>query len=211
MALDDFWMSVRKAARLPAPRSLVDSPRLDAEAIDRALRNTTIWQSPAAVAGFVEADFSFLTDAERSRLAELHRDFLAAVTQKHQTAVPQDDLIEKTLPIFRGIIQVLEFDRYGDPTAFRLGKLIENAIASSRPPELAELRFNTGTDHSGDPAIWIWAFLSADVSESDETFLEAAHSLGELLDPIARQVAPDRWPYMSFRSTADQSEPVEAA
>jgi hypothetical protein len=211
MALDDFWMNVRTAARLPVPQSLVDSPQLDAEAIDRALRITTAWLSPSAVAGFFEQDFSFLTDAERVRLAELHRDFLAAVTKKSQTALPAGDLIEKALPIFRGIVQALEYDRYGDPTAFRLGKLIEKAIAARRPPELAELRFNTGSDHSGDPALWIWAFLSADVSDSDEKFLETAQELRDLLDPAARQVSPDRWPYISFRSMAEQSEPVEAA
>jgi hypothetical protein len=211
MAVDDFWMNVRTAARLPVPQSLVDSPQLDAEAIDRALRITTAWLSPSAVAGFFEQDFSFLTDAERLRLAELHRDFLEAVTKKSQTALPAGDLIEKVLPIFRGIVQALEYDRYGDPTAFRLGKLIEKAIAARRPPELAELRFNTGSDHSGDPALWIWAFLSADVSDSDEKFLETAQEFRDLLDPAARQVSPDRWPYISFRSMAEQSEPVEAA
>jgi len=122
MALDDFWMSVRAAARLPVAQSLVDSPRLDAEAIDLALRKTLGWLSPGAVAGFVAEDFSFLADAERLRLAKLISDFLTAVTTKSGPAPPRGDLIEKTLPIFRGIVQALEFDRYGDPTAFRLGK-----------------------------------------------------------------------------------------
>ena len=39
MALDDFWMSVRAAAKLPVPQALVDSPRLDADAVDRAAEN----------------------------------------------------------------------------------------------------------------------------------------------------------------------------
>jgi hypothetical protein len=56
---------------------------------------------------------------------------------------------------------MLEFDRYGDAEAYRPGKQIERALHISRPPELAELRFNSGIDHSGDPALWIWAFLSA--------------------------------------------------
>ncbi len=210
MALDDFWISVRVAARLPVQQSVVDAPRLDTAAIDRALRKTNLWLSPGAVAGFVEGDISFLADAERSRLVGLYRDFLAAVMTKNHATDPAGELADKILPAFRGIVQALEFDRFGDPTAFRLGKLIESAIASCRPPELAELRFNTGSDHSGDPAIWIWAFLFADVSESDEKFLETAQGLRDLLDPIARRVAPDRWPYISFRSMAEQSEPVEA-
>ena len=45
----------------------------------------------------------------------------------------------------------MEFDRYGDAEAYRIGKQIERALEGRRPPELAELRFNTGTDNTGDP------------------------------------------------------------
>jgi len=74
-----------------------------------------------------------------------------------------------------------------------------------RPRELAELRFGTGLDHTGDPAIWIWAFLQDDTWD-DEQFLASARQMDELLDPAARRVAPDRWPYLSFRSLAEDAE-----
>jgi hypothetical protein len=106
---------------------------------------------------------------------------------------------------------MLEFGRYGDAEALRLGKLIEREIEPYRPPELAELRFQSGPDHSGDPAIWIWVFLSAEVSEDDERFLKTAQQVREWLDPVAREVCGDRWPYLSFRSIAEESEPVEAS
>jgi hypothetical protein len=118
--------------------------------------------------------------------------------------------VERALPLFRDIVQSLGFDRYGDAEAFRLGKLIERGIAPRRPSELAELRFNTGLDHSGDPALWIWAFLSDEVSETDARFLETAQTLQGLLHSAARRVAPDRWPYISFRSMAEQLESLEA-
>jgi hypothetical protein len=40
--------------------------------------------------------------------------------------------------------------------------------------------------------------------------LEAAQRLRGPLEDVARQVAPDRFPFLSFRSLKEQSEPVEA-
>ena len=211
MALDTFWISVRSAARLPGTQPIADAPRLDAEAIESALRGATRWLSPAAVAGFDEKDFSFLPDDERDHLAKLVTEFRAAVSGLKATVPATGDVVEKALPLFKGVVQSLEFDRYGDPAAFWIGKLIEHEIEPDRPAALAELRFNTGSDHSGDPAVWIWAFLNDAASENDEVFLENAQKLHEFLDPVARQVAPDRWPYIYVRSLAEQSEPVEAS
>ena len=60
-------------------------------------------------------------------------------------------------------MEFLEFDRYADAEAYRLGKLIERELRPRWPVELAQLRFNTGLDHSGDPALWVWAYLTEDV------------------------------------------------
>ena len=114
------------------------------------------------------------------------------------------------LPEFRDIIGLLEFDRYENAEAFRLGKRFEREIAPWRPPELAELRFSAWLDHSGDPGLWIWAYLSDAVSQNDEDFLEAARRLRGPLEEVAQDVAPDRFPYLAFRSLKEQSEPVEA-
>ncbi|MGO8899741.1 MAG: hypothetical protein ACLQU5_15535, partial [Isosphaeraceae bacterium] len=65
--------------------------------------------------------------------------------------------------------------------------------------------------HTGDPALWIWVFLTEDVSKDDETFLRAAQWLPTILDPIARRVAPGRWPYLSFRPITEPAEAVEAS
>ena len=72
------------------------------------------------------------------------------------------------------------------------------------------MRFRTKLDHTGDPGLWIWAYLSDEVSEKDEDFLEAAQRLRNPLEDVAREVASDRFPYLSFRSLREQSEPVEA-
>ena len=210
MALRDFWISVRRGARLVTPQAIVDAPRLDPTLIERTLQSTTLWLTPRAVAGFDEVDFGFLPDEERGHLGKLVADFRAIASTVDPTAPAPHDAVEKALPLFGEIVRSLEFDRYGDAEAFELGKLIERTIEPIRPVELAELRFNTGLDHSGDPGIWIWAFLTDEAAASDAQFLETARKLHDLLDPVARTVAPHRWPYISFRALADQANPVEA-
>jgi hypothetical protein len=104
-----------------------------------------------------------------------------------------------------------EFNRYEDPEAYRLGKQIEREIKPQWPPELAEIQFKTALDHTGDPGIWIRAWLTEEASATDDQFLENAKELRHWLDPIARDVAPDRWPYLSFWSIADEAELADAS
>ncbi len=208
---DEFWRSVRAAANFVAPPVTADAPKLDAVAIEQALRRTTVWLTPRAVAGFNDEDFDFLPDADRAKLALLVTAFRQIALEVKPTAPPSHAQVAQAVPLFRDVVGILEFDRYGDAEAYRLGKQIEQAIEPYRPKELAELRFNTGPDHSGDPAIWIWAFLTDVAAESDERFLENAEQLGKMLDLVARALVPDRWPYLSFRSIAEQSEVVEAS
>lgn len=207
MSLREFWISVRTGARLLAPSATVDSPKLDAGAIERVLRRATLWLTPSVVAGFNEADFAFLPDSERKRLAELVAGFRQVASQVPPTAPANEDQIERALPLFREIIGLLEFHRFGDDEAYRIGKQIERAIEAHRPRELVELRFNTGTDNTADPAIWIWAFLS---DEKEDDFLRRARAVRPLLDWASRTVAPDLLPYISFRSVGEQAELAEA-
>lgn len=212
MPFHEFWVSVRSTMKvLAAPRLVADVPRLDEEAIETQLRKGDWWLTTAAVAGFAESDLEFLPKEEQTRLADFVRQFTEVARTVNPKAPAPKDAVDRGLPLFKGIIQVLEFDRFAGPEAFRLGKLIEREIREERPDELAELRFNTGIDHSGDSALWIWAFLSAEASDDDETFLKTAQALSALLDPVARRVAPERWPYLSFRPVAEFTEPVEAS
>jgi hypothetical protein len=210
MAFHDFWNNVRIGAKLYAPEFIAEAPPLDTDAIEDMLRKTTHWVTPRSVAAFDENDFAFLPDSERAQLAKLVADFRQVTSTVSPMAPAPAGTVERALPLSREIIGLLEFDRYENAEAFRLGKLIEREIAPWRPPELAELRFRAGLDHTGDPGLWIWAYLSDDVSEKDEDFLEAARRLRIPLEDVAREVAPDRFPYLSFRSLREQSEPVEA-
>jgi hypothetical protein len=202
--------NVRSAVRYFAPQAIVDWPRLDTAALEGKLREQTDWLTPESVAGFDEKDLSILPDLERVKLAKLVADFQAVASQADPDAPPPDTVMEKGLRLFLEIVRLLEFDRYGDAEAFRVGKLIERETARRKTPEIAEIRFNTGLDHSGDPGLWIWVFLTEDVSRDDETFLKSAQRLRALLDPVARRVSPDRWPYLSFRPIAEPAEAMEA-
>lgn len=206
MSLAEFWSNVRTSARFVSPRATVDSPRLDAGAIESALRRSTLWLTPGAVAGFDAADFDFLPDDDRAELGRLVTEFRRTAARVPATGPVTDEQVAAALPVFRDIVGRLAFDRYGDPEAYRVGHRIEQAIAGPRPPELVELRFDTGTDSTADPAVWVWAFLA---DESDEDFLRRAHSVRPLLDRAARAAAPDRLPYISFRSIGEQAELAE--
>ena len=210
MALQDFWLSVRTAARLFSPRAIVDSTRLDDGTIERTLRGATLWLTRGAVAGFDAADFPFLPAPERAHLADHVAEFREVAAAVNPTAPAPREAVERALPLFAKIVKSLEFDRFEDPEAYRLGKTIEREIAPYRPPELAELRFRTGWDHTGDPGLWIYAFLGGSASGSDEAFLGATPRLRKWLAEVARQVAPDRFPYISFRDLAEEEDEVEA-
>ncbi len=210
MSVHDFWVSVRTGARLFPPQVIVDTSRLDAGAIERTLQRATPWLTRGSVAGFNETDYHFLPDAEREKLGQLVSAFQKIASGVNPTAPATNDQVAQAHPLFRDIVGMLEFDRYEDAEAFQLGKEIEREIQTYRPRELAKLRFRTGLDHTGDPAIWIWAFLQDDAWD-DERFLASARQIDELLDPAARRVAPDRWPYLSFRSLAEEAEIAAAS
>jgi hypothetical protein len=208
MALRDFWINVRRVTPLPAPEAVIDSPKLDAARIEQALRGTDLWLTPRAVAGYHEADFDFLPEPERQRLTRLVEGFQQIAAEIDPTAPPPQEAVEQALPLFQDIIVLLEFDRFGDAEAFRLGKQIENLIRRHRPPELVELRFQTGLDHTGDPAIWIW-YLLADDAADEERLFQTAERARKLLDGAARSVAPERWPYVRFRTVGEHAELME--
>jgi hypothetical protein len=210
MSLNEFWTNVCRGAGPIVPPVVADSPRFDRQSIESALRRATLWLTPRAVDGFDESDFPFLGDVERVRLSKLVSDFRDAAAKVSPTTPAAPDVAGRGLHLFAEIVEMLELDRYGDADAYKLGKEIERALRPYQPAALAELRFNSGLDHTGDPALWIWAFLSEEVSSNDDTFLRAARELREILRNIARRAAPDRWPYISFRPISEPIEAVEA-
>ena len=128
------------------------------------LREGTSWLTPRAVDGFEVKEFSFLPDDERSKLAKLVADFQMVASSISPTAAVPEDTVERAIPVFLDVVRLLEFDRYGDAEAFRLGKMIEQDLL--QPANCKRFTgFNTGLNHSGDPALWIWVFLTDDIQK----------------------------------------------
>jgi hypothetical protein len=211
MSLEQFWTNVRIGARLTAPEVIADAPTLDEAAIESALRKETHWLTPETVEGFQESDFPFLSNDERERLAKAVEGFEKATATMSPTAAPSAHELELALPHFREIVKILEFNRYGDAEAYRLGKQIEKKLQPLQLGDIAELRFNTGLDHSGDPALWIWVFLTEEISSKDADFLKSASRLREIVQPIAQRASPDRWPYLSFLPIREPAEVAEVS
>jgi hypothetical protein len=212
MAFQDFWMNVRKAARFMPFRPVVDAPKPDAKAIEKGLRGQIGWLTLQTVAGFNEADFGFLPEADLARLAQGVKEFRAIASRIHPVNPPTDKQVNEAIPPLREIIQILEFHRYEGADALRLGKRIEQALEPYWPPELAQLRFKTGNDHTGAPGIWIWAILTKPASSSDDLFLANVRPIRHLLDVVARDVVgTERWPFLSFRLRAEKVEMVETS
>lgn len=205
MSLHDFWSHVRIGAKLVAPQVSVVGPRLDAGAVETVVRNAHLWLTPKSVAGFDPADFAFLDPEEQKRLSDSVERFRGVARTVPATAPPTAAQIESALPPFREIVEMLDFERYGDAEAYRIGKRIERMIRDDRPEWVADLRFETGSDASGDPAVWVWVVMADEAAEGDGG-TSNARAARALLDGAAREAAPDRWPYIRFQTVSEQAE-----
>ena len=76
---------------------------------------------------------------------------------------------------------------------------------------MAELRFYAGDDSAGEPAIWVWAFLSDEATATDDLLVETGRRVRPILRAAARAAAPDRYPYILFRGISERVEEEVAA
>jgi len=210
MSVRDFFLSVRTAAGLVFPTATVDSPTLDASRIEEILRGAHLWLTPSSVQGFNHEDFGFLPENERNRLEECVHSFREVASRVPTAAAASDEQVQRALPHFRGILEILRPDRYGDPDALILGKRLEQRWQDERPSWVRELRFETGEDANGDPAVWIWVFIEDDAARK-EVFAENARVVREALMGILRSLEDDRWPYIRFRTVSEQNASHEMA
>jgi hypothetical protein len=191
------------------PTVTVDSPRLESTKIEAMLRSADLWLTGKSVEGFNEADFLFLPDSERKALKDDVEAFSEVASHVPPAAPTTGQQRDAARPPFQRIIERLEFDRYLDAEAYRIGKQVERAILDRRPAELLSLRFQTSVDNTGDPAIRIWAYIKDDVMQSPE-FSEKTSRIRRLLESASRAIAPERWPYVRFRTDVEQREIEEA-
>lgn len=203
--LDRFWYDVQRASGYDMPDSVIDSPRLDAGSIETLLRGATLWLAPKVVAKFRPEGFWFLPAAEQARLADSVEAFRHAAEPIPWGEPATPAQVEAALPPFANIVALLEFDRFADPAAYRMGKQVEALIARRRPPELTELRFTTGRDHDGDPLLEIWSI----VAEENGAFLRAVDRIRPLIDAAARETFENPMEYFPLQSFTTVSEQLE--
>jgi len=208
MSLQDFWVSVRTAARMIAPTVTADSPRINIGDIERILRGAVIWLTPKSVAGFNERDFDFLSDAERTQLSESVHQFIAVARHVGPREAASESQIQQALPHFLRIVEILGGNRFADPEAFVLGKRIEQQTAGRVPESVLELRFETGEDSSGGEGLWVWVVLKDEIAEDQEILLFNANEIREMLKDAVRELGIKRWPYVRFRTNSDL-EPLQ--
>lgn len=210
MSLEVFWGTVRFATERAMSSASGDTrddvaPGPDAPMIQRPLASDLdLWLSPAVVSDFDIQDFDFLSGEERARLKKLVEDFAKIAQTVDQMGPTTKAQREAARPLLMEIARILGFDRYQDPDALRLGKLVERELDErGRPAEIERLEFKTDYDHTGDPGIWIWAYLSDAAVETDEAFRSNTRRIRSILDSVARKIAPDLWPYIAFRSIGE--------
>jgi len=203
MSLQEFWISVKTGASFLAPTATVDSPKLDAGRIEAILRGADIWLTPKSVEGFDENDFTFLANDERVRLKQCVDEFLQVAQQVPPDQPATNMQVRAAMPPFQCVLEIMRPDKYGDVTALEIGKRLEQRLAGQLPEWVKEMRFETGKDANGDPAIWVWVEI-ADAASEKSVFSRNAKQVRELVESCHRKLSVPYWPYVRFRTTSEQ-------
>ena len=222
MALEEFWESVW--VRNPywgTAQSPPDFPQVTREGLDADLtKRQAKWQPRGVLTGYDEKDFDFLEPEEQRQLTELVRGFNEVAPQlrwlwgRARNAEDEQELKELTdraRPYLQDIIFLLKQDRYRGAEALRYGKLVERELGGTLPDGVVELRFSAGGDWTGDPGLFVWVFLSDAATATDKQLAETVNRVSPVLSATVRRVAPDHFPYISFRGVSERIEEDAAA
>ena len=201
-----FWANVLASSNLNLSSGVADRPRITREAIAARLAAKPKWLTSFTAVGFRKEEFEFLSPEELNRLTEGVHGVRAVASELRADQPATEEQRKRALPHFLAILEVLEYDRYADVSALILGKGIEQRLGSEWPPFLDQLRFRTGLDSTDDPALWVWAFVAESGEYEEVRFLARTDVIEDVLEPIAREVAPEGRLYLLFRTTLDLPE-----
>lgn len=204
MSFRDFWTNIRTSAHFLFPTVTADSPRLDTDRLEAKLRSASIWLTPKSVEGFESQDFAFLSEEERIRLGQAVAQFVALAQHVPPDEPATEEQVESALPPFQTILKIMQPDRYGDPDAFVIGKKVEQCLADQIPQWVRDLRFETGEDANGEPAIWIWVEVE-DEAANAAVFSQNTRHVRDLIATCIRKLDIPVWPYVRFRTSSEQA------
>jgi hypothetical protein len=105
---------------------------------------------------------------------------------------------------FESIFKILHFDKFPDPDAFVIGKRADQPILKGQLPKwVHDLRFETGLDASGDPAIWIWVVVDDEAGELD-VISANFRAIQDQLVRWLKRIGEKRWPYIRLQTVSEQ-------
>jgi hypothetical protein len=202
----NFWREVNQEIGFAWSEAIADRPRLTTQDIEKQLSTSKRWLWSSVFVSFHDNDFQFLSLPELKFLTDAVQRVRAVASEIDSEGVATADQLNRARADFVKIVNLMEFDRFDDGDAYFLGKTIERRLANKWPLPLDHLRFRTGQDSTDDPALWVWAFVAETGEYEEARFLERTDVIEEVLEPIAREAAPEGRLYLRFRSTLDLPE-----
>jgi hypothetical protein len=204
MAIQEFWKNVWRTSNWMGLR-IESAPEGDREGIEANLRGATYWLKPGWVWGFDPSEFDFLSDEERLRLTEGVGEFKKAAESVPKRGMPTVEDYKVGEAGLLKILEVVRPDKYQDFEAFVIGKKVERLIADEVPDWVREMTFKTDSDSIGEPALRV-TVLAEDYALNDQVLRENTRLVDDILSRAAREVCPDRWPYLEFWTVSGQED-----
>lgn len=197
MDKEQFLENVRAAADYLSPAFHVNGIRLNPEHLSELLRERLFWLTPAAVEEFDPDDFGELSDEARERLARDVEAFRAIAEQASAEKSPSKDQVREASAHFISILSTLQRHLEG----FNL----YHALKQRAFPEIVrDFAIKIGDDSTGDPAVWVWVILAEPVE--GPRIVEILREMQTGVDAVLRRLKIDRYPYIRFRTEAEQRE-----
>lgn len=223
MAYRDFWENVRgaflwmdrpepgrksgrrKPGKTRGPKSGAGpGPSADggAEPESEAARRkhaADVWLNARTTAGYDPADFDFLDEDERDELTRRVAELRSLLAEIPPDELPSVEAIARARPIFLRIAALLDFDHHADAAALSLGKRLSRRVRDALPDWVQGLRFETGWDVIGDPALTLWVVAPEDFTRREDWFPRFMH-VAEALRKRVAELAPEMFPYIHLTS-----------
>lgn len=196
MSVPEFLNRLRLVAGMLPPALLaggeLDVTDADERLRQKALASADVWLDPSFVAGVKPADFWFLDDFNRSRLADAFDRFTRATESTSADGVLGPDQRERGLDALVELAQVLQ---PVDALSRNLSSHLWQLEPDFREYVLGfDCRF--GLDPTGDPAVWVRAVVPDDVdvqTPAFDRFMDAVtRSARKWLDAAGLP----HWPYV---------------
>jgi hypothetical protein len=80
------------------------------------------------------------------------------------------------------------------------------AVRPQFPPFVHDAVFQLRTDHTGDPAVWIWLILDDETDVEERAVQDALIGVQRAIHDRLMASGVDRWPFISVRTRTDQQE-----